>query len=85
MNITNIYGPPCHSDRMSFLDELRSLTVPSDMLWMLVGDFNMIRFPHEKNKLNFYSDEASAFNDLIDELCLIELPLLDRAFTWSNK
>jgi hypothetical protein len=52
---------------------------------MLIGDFNMIRFPHEKNNTNFHPEEAEAFNDFINEACLLELPLLDRAYTWSNK
>lgn len=29
--------------------------------------------------------EAEAFNDCINDLCLIEIPLLDRSYTWSNK
>jgi hypothetical protein len=45
----------------------------------------MIRYPHEKNNSNFHPDEAAAFNDFIDEASLLELPLLDREFTWSNK
>jgi hypothetical protein len=52
---------------------------------MLIRDFNMIRFPHEKNNSNFHPEESKAFNDFINESCLIDLPLLDRAFTWSNK
>lgn len=45
----------------------------------------MIRYASEKNNPNFHSSEAEAFNDVIHDLCLIELPLLDRNFTWSNK
>lgn len=52
---------------------------------MLCGDFNMIRFAHEKNNNHFHYAEAESFNDCINEMCLIELPLLDRKFTWSNK
>jgi endonuclease/exonuclease/phosphatase family metal-dependent hydrolase len=52
---------------------------------MLCGDFNMIRYAHEKNNSNFRMSEAEAFNDCINDLCLIEIPLLDRSYTWSNK
>jgi hypothetical protein len=52
---------------------------------MLCGDFNMIRYAHEKNNSNFRIAEAEAFNDCINDMCLIEVPLLDRNFTWSNK
>jgi hypothetical protein len=45
----------------------------------------MIRYAHEKNNPNFHQAEADAFNDCINDLNLIELPLLDRLFTWTNK
>jgi exonuclease III len=85
LNITNIYGLSSHSNRSTFLDELRSINLPVDVPWMLIGDFNMIRFPHEKNNTNFHLEEAEASNDFINEACLLELPLIDRAYTRSNK
>jgi hypothetical protein len=45
----------------------------------------MIRYAHEKNNNNFQFAEAESFNDCVNDMCLIELPLLDRNFTWSNK
>jgi hypothetical protein len=33
---------------------------------------------------NFNVSEAAIFNDFINNLELIEIPLLDRQFTWSN-
>ena len=44
----------------------------------------MIRYAHEKNNPNFRLSEAEAFNDC-NKMCLVELPLLDRSFTWPNK
>jgi hypothetical protein len=49
-----------------------------------VGDFNMTRSASEKNNQHFDAATAEAFNDVIDELVLQELPLLDRQFTWTN-
>lgn len=37
------------------------------------------------NNKNFHRSEADSFNDTIDLLALLELPLLDHQFTWSNK
>lgn len=45
----------------------------------------MIRYAYEKNNDNFRHNEAESFNDTIHDLCLIELPLLDRQYTWSNR
>jgi hypothetical protein len=52
---------------------------------MFSGDFNMIRYCHEKNNANFRFAEAEAFNECVNDMSLIELPPLDRNFTWSNK
>lgn len=82
---TNVYAPFTPDQRTGFLDELRSVAPPSAVPWIVGGDFNMIRYAHEKNNDNFRSAEADAFNECIDSMCLIELPLVDRSFTWSNR
>lgn len=51
---------------------------------MICGDFNVIRYVHEKNNANFRHSEAEAFNDCINDMNLIEPPLTDRSYTWSN-
>jgi hypothetical protein len=45
----------------------------------------MIQYAHEKNNTNFHFAKAESFNECVDSMCLIELPLLDRRYTWSNK
>jgi hypothetical protein len=51
---------------------------------MVLGDFNLMRNASDKNNSSFRQDEADAFNDLINNLALIELPLIDRLYTWSS-
>lgn len=85
MFITNIYAPSTPEHRLPFLAEIQSITPPANTPWMLCGDFNMIRYAHEKNNPNFRISEAEAFNDCINTMCLIEVSLLDRSFTWSNE
>jgi len=53
--------------------------------WVVMGDFNLTRDPGDKNNGRFNYTEANEFNELINTLCLIEIPLTDRAYTWSNK
>lgn len=84
LRITNVYAPASPELRPVFLDELKNISYPSNTPWLICGDFNMIRYAHEKNN-NFRQSEAEAFNDCINDLNLIELPLLDRLYTWSNK
>jgi hypothetical protein len=49
------------------------------------GSWQGIRYPTEKNNDNFDAPRAAAFNLAIHNMSLMELPLLDRAFSWSNQ
>jgi hypothetical protein len=66
------------------MDELQSIQPKTPTPWIILGDFNLMRYSSDKNNSNFRQNEADIFNDTINLLSLIELPLLDRAFTWSN-
>jgi len=63
------------------LDVTSSISGP----WIILGDFNLVRDPSEKNSTSFDGQEAQHFNDLIPSLALIEKPLVDCAYTLSNK
>ena len=52
--------------------------------WLLAGDFNLIRCAEEKNTSASSSPHIAAFNQVIHDLCISELPFLDCSFTWSN-
>jgi endonuclease/exonuclease/phosphatase family metal-dependent hydrolase len=54
------------------------------MPWMIFGDFNLMYFSTDKNNSSFHQDDADAFNETINNLSLIELPLTDRLYTWSS-
>jgi hypothetical protein len=82
--ITNVYAPSDHSLADAFVAEMLSLLVDISGLWLILGDFNLIRHPSEKNNDNFNPALANSFNAMINSLAILELPLLDRRFTWSN-
>jgi hypothetical protein len=83
--VTNVYAPADHSDTPVFLDEMRTVAAEIDTSWTVVGDFNLIRDAADKNNNNINTSLCQAFNDLINELALLEIPLLNHRFTWSNK
>lgn len=58
--ITNIYAPTDHDLKPLFLNELRDIQPTDDMPWLLIGDFNLIRSPEDKNNQNFSHAIASA-------------------------
>ena len=79
--VTNVYAPCKPPERDCFLDELHSLAPSCDLLWMIVGDFNLVRGPEDKNTASLDTTGVEAFNSFIDDLVLQELPLLDRMYT----
>jgi len=82
---TNVYAPASHEDKRCFFSELAVVAASVNGPWMVMGDFNLTRDPGDKNNGRFNYTEANEFNELINTLCLIEIPLTDRAYTWSNK
>jgi exonuclease III len=85
LTVTNVYTPADHRDTDSFLAELSSIQINSNSPWLLISDFNLTRASNDKNTPSFNSGLANRFNTTIDSLALLELPLLDRRYTWSNK
>ena len=58
--------------------------MPNDIDWIIMGDFNFIRTPEDRNTPGGDVNEMLMFNEAISELGLIELPLKGRQFSWSN-
>ena len=52
---------------------------------MILGDFNLIRGPDNRNKPGGDPNSMMIFNNIIINLDLVEIPLKGRSFTWSNK
>lgn len=59
--------------------------MPNEEQWLIVGDFNLIRRPEDRNMPGGDINEIFLFNEAISNLGLIEIPLLGRKFTWTNK
>jgi len=84
ITITNIYAPSDHRLSRAFLAELFTISPVISGPWLLIGDFNLVRSPAEKSNGLVNQSLVNAFNDTIQQLAAIEIPLLGRTFTWSN-
>jgi len=82
--LTNVYAPANHRDSLGFLEDLAEVASHIPACWALAGNFNLTRGADENINGNVHQHLADAFNDSIHSLGLIDLPLLDRLFTWSN-
>ncbi|KAG2577768.1 hypothetical protein PVAP13_6NG174203, partial [Panicum virgatum] len=85
LTVTNVYAPADHHDSKNFLEDLLELQPQIFGPWILTGDFNLIRCAADKSTGNLDNSLCSLFNDTLDRLGVVELPLLDRLYTWSNK
>ena len=59
--------------------------MPPEIDWLIVGDFNLIRKPEDRNKEGAGVHEMFLSNDAISKLGLTELPLHGSQYTWTNK
>lgn len=49
--LTNIYAPCTHEGKLRFLHWFKNISMPNDYHWLIVGDFNLLRSPGNRNKL----------------------------------
>jgi hypothetical protein len=82
--ITNIYGPTAHEERAIFTNWLLNFDATPMDSWIILGDFNLIRSPENRNRDGGDINNMLLFNSIISQLDLVEIPLKGRAFTWSN-
>jgi exonuclease III len=83
--LTNIYAPCTHEGKLDFLNWFKNIEMPTETKWLIVGDFNLLRAPENRNKPGGSVTEMFAFNAAISKLSLVELPLKGCRFTWTNK
>ena len=82
--ISAVYGPNSPSLRKDFgveLYDIYGLTFP---LWCVGGDFNVIRRSSEKLGGSRLTSSMRDFDSFIRECELLDPPLRNASFTWSN-
>lgn len=85
--ITNVYGPFQLACKPTFLEELHSLStwVGRDH-WIIGGDFNLIRSLEEKKGgIRTISRVSASFNEVIEDLHLVDIQTPNGFYTWQNK
>jgi endonuclease/exonuclease/phosphatase family metal-dependent hydrolase len=54
-------------------------------LIVVCGDFNMLRYCHEKRSGGVHNVRMDMFNGFIDDTALMDFKRVGSSFTWSNK
>lgn len=83
--LTNIYAPCTAEGRAHFLEWFANIDMPDTVDWLVLGDFNLIRYPENRNKPGGDINNMFAFNEALSNLGLTELPLHGQKYTWTNK
>lgn len=83
--LTNVYGPTDDSQKANLRFGLYQTRALNDLPWIITGDFNLIRSISKTTRGNFNLGLSMTFNECIEDLNLIEISLLSRTYTWSNK
>ncbi len=82
--LTNVYGPPTWEGKADFCSELEGLRGVCRGPWVICGDFNLTKCPEERMGRSWSRKLMSLFTDLLSKLELIDLPVGNQCFTWSN-
>lgn len=82
--LTSIYGPVRPYEREDFWLELSNIRALWDVLWCLGGDFNVIRVSQHKRRGSRITRSMRGFNSFVNNCTLIDLPLMNARFIWSN-
>jgi hypothetical protein len=84
-NLLNVYGAAQDEFKNSFLAEFASFCSKNSDPYILGGDFNILRYPTDKNK-NFSNNRyPDIFNSVIYANELREIFLSGGKYTWSNQ
>ena len=78
---SGIYGPHSDGVRASLWGELADVRQRWNVPWCAIGDFNVVRFPSERLGCNNFNLAMIEFSDWIDQLNLVDLPLVGGTFT----
>lgn len=81
---TGIYGPHTSPKREELWHEIAGIRGIWDSPWVLGGDFNVCRFESERLNCVRRTKAMKDFSELIQDLCIIDLPLHGAQYTWSR-
>ena len=85
ITVTNAYGPTEDNLKPLFIKELYSVSSNINGPFILAGDFNQVRWLVDRSAANRSFNLMELYNDFIAENALTDVPLRNRAFTWTNK
>ncbi|CAN1131567.1 hypothetical protein LINPERHAP2_LOCUS6476 [Linum perenne] len=85
MYVTCVYGAPECSDRDEVWQSILAFNRDTLTPWCLIGDFNAIRTPEEKEAARPPNPRSMReFNGFITDARITDIPFIGQNYTWSN-
>ncbi|GKD15769.1 RNA-directed DNA polymerase, eukaryota [Tanacetum coccineum] len=81
VGLLNVYAPQSSSLKEALWSSIESLVTSINDVWVIFGDFNVVRSRDERSGCKFDMSEANVFNDFISKLGLFDFHLGGRRFT----
>lgn len=82
--LSGVYGSCKNRERQDFWEELAGLYDLCGPRWCVGGDFNVVRFKHEKSNGGRSITSMRIFNQFIQDCELKDPKMHNVQFTWSN-
>lgn len=81
--VTHVASPTWEG-KEEFFSELAQLKEGYAGKWIVCGGFNSTRGQDERQGRTWSLKATRLFNDFINRMALIDLPMINQSFTWSN-
>ncbi|GJX34589.1 nucleotide-binding alpha-beta plait domain-containing protein [Tanacetum coccineum] len=85
IRLINVYAPQASPLKEQLWLAIEAIINSSDVVWILFGDFNVVRHHGERVGSSFDSGDANIFNDFVSRAGLFDFPLNGRRFTRFDK
>lgn len=82
--ISSVYGPTAANLKADFFHELRSIGELFSGVWTVLGDFKVPLSVQDKNGPTASVTDILNFREVVHEIGLVDLPIQNKSFTWSN-
>ena len=79
-----VYGSAYPEFKVEFVAELHGILESVSYPVLVCGDFNLVRQQSDKSNGVINPQFAFLFNDWVNKWALLEIPISNRSFTWSN-
>ncbi|WMV46022.1 hypothetical protein MTR67_039407 [Solanum verrucosum] len=83
-HMIGVYAPNSTLEREEVWWELGAVRGLFTGPWVVVGDFNTVRFPSEKKNCSRYNKAMMDFSEFIEDMELVDLQLAGNKYTWKK-